>query len=95
MTSDNTAQPTQILVEPVKVEITLDDVFETLAKVASSLAAGCGGVPPQPELMGHMQRISQLACEIKDEINTLKKLDPAMITQLHRGADEVPLSGLG
>ncbi len=46
MTSDNTAQPTQILVEPVKVEITLDDVFETLAKVASRLIgcvpAACG-----------------------------------------------------
>ena len=75
-----------------QVNLSLTDLFTTLherprlvvesaqASTQPSLLAGIN-----PEVLQHLQRISELAAELREEINQINQIDPEALNRLKQG----------
>jgi hypothetical protein len=96
MSTDNTELDEQDDVPTLKkyqVNLTLTDLFTTLVErprfvveAARSATAQQGVLPSlQPEVIQHLQRISELASELREEINQINQIDPDVLNRLKQG----------
>ena len=83
MSSEESFQVIEVPVKRVEAQITLDDVLDALTRHAT---AG----PADPAVTGHLERISQLAVEMKGVLSDVGRLDPTLHAQLQTGSPEPP-----
>ena len=86
----------EIPVDRVEVKITMEDVLAALATRTGTLAQGdaasAAGAPGargsgarDPSVAGRLRRVAELARELQRELDQLRRIDPALADDLHRG----------
>ena len=77
-----------------QVNLSLTDLFTTLHErprlVVEAAAAQQASQPGllgglNPDLLQHLQRISELAAELREEINQINQIDPEALNRLKQG----------
>jgi hypothetical protein len=85
--SDTGPRRIVVPVAPEDVTITLDDILDALTQQAGSMAGA--GQPPQlaPAVGDRLQRLGQLAVEMKSVLGELATVDPTVHAQLQGQGD--------
>jgi hypothetical protein len=88
-TTDSAPEPDDEIPEYKKyqVNLTLDNLLTNLAErprlVVEARAATQGIAPDMhPDIAQHLQRISELASELLQEINAINQIDPDILSRL-------------
>ncbi len=84
MSIDQGPNRVDIPVRRVEVTVTVDDVLNAIAQHADTIAQ-TSGQPLSPQGAAQVQKLRQLAAEMKGVVNELAQLNPVLHAQPQRG----------
>jgi hypothetical protein len=85
MSAGEVPQVIQVPVKKHEVNLTLDDFVTALSEKTRSLAQAGPGAAPDPEVVQHLQQLSELASQLKDVVSHINQIDPTLLTRLKQG----------
>ncbi|WOJ88726.1 hypothetical protein RZS28_12990 [Methylocapsa polymorpha] len=78
MAADETPEVTLVPVKKYEINVTLEDILTPLTQISSRpIEAGETGV--HPELAGHLQRLSELASQLKEVVGAVNRIHPTLL----------------
>jgi hypothetical protein len=67
-------------VRKYKVEMTWDDVLTPLIHATAAQASLAEGEAQHPELSRHVEKLRELAGQLKDTVNEINRLNPTLLS---------------
>lgn len=80
--TENAPRRVEVPVKRVEVTITLEQVLDAVAKYAASMPGRPGVPAPTAEVGARLQKLGELATEMKSVLGELGTLDPNVHAQL-------------
>jgi uncharacterized protein Yka (UPF0111/DUF47 family) len=79
MTTDDVPEVVMVPVRRYDINLTLDDIISPLEQTASSLIEARSVSTTDPRLAEHLQKLSELASQLKQVVNQVNQIDPTLL----------------